>query len=375
MRVSSRSQRRATNSAFTLVELLVVIAIIGILVALLLPAIQAAREAARRSQCANNLKQIGIALQTYHSAHKTFPIGVALGEGAMWSGFILAELEETALADLLTIDNVSSRPYAHPQPAYASPLADPYKNVTACETLIPVFRCPSTPQPEHVADRTQTQNYVRGRVPSSYIACASGLASTQIIAQLFAGEFHRWLEQMDGVMYGVQVKNPNTKYGTGTVSMAKITDGTSKTIAVGEAVTDVERITHTMPDGYNKREPQNGTRKDHWYIGSDSFVGNSAGDFGDPSEALGSTGVQPNMHKDLEAVAKCESLHGAGSGAHTVGPLDCEGLQMSFSSEHNGIVQVVMCDGSVQVIQQDISEPVWQDMGTRADKFKFYQDF
>ena len=82
---------------FTLVELLVVIAIIGILVALLLPAIQAAREAARRSQCMNNLKQMGIALQNYHSSHKTFPMGVALGEGAMWSGFLLPYLEEAAL--------------------------------------------------------------------------------------------------------------------------------------------------------------------------------------------------------------------------------------------------------------------------------------
>ena len=98
--------------AFTLVELLVVIAIIGILVALLLPAVQSAREAARRIQCANNLRQLGIALHTHHSAHGAFPTGAQIPDinqpqdapanhGAMlsWHARILPQLEEQALYD------------------------------------------------------------------------------------------------------------------------------------------------------------------------------------------------------------------------------------------------------------------------------------
>ncbi len=130
--------RKPVRRAFTLIELLVVVAIIALLVGLLLPAVQQAREAARRMQCKNNLKQLGLALQNYESAHGVFPPGyIAAGPlingetdtspGWSWGAMLLPQLDQAPLS--LALD------FKQPATALA--------NTTALQTSLPVFLCPS----------------------------------------------------------------------------------------------------------------------------------------------------------------------------------------------------------------------------------------
>src|SRR6187397_734903 len=123
---------RSTDRGFTLVEILVVIAIIGILVALLLPAIQASREAARRTQCQNNMKQAALALHNYESAKKAFPPFCELPRTTTFQPFsaqarLLPYMEETTLAALIDFD-VAVPFTTHPEVA---------------KTRIPSYICPS----------------------------------------------------------------------------------------------------------------------------------------------------------------------------------------------------------------------------------------
>jgi prepilin-type N-terminal cleavage/methylation domain-containing protein/prepilin-type processing-associated H-X9-DG protein len=129
--------RAPLRDAVTLIELLAVVAIIGVLVALVLPAAQAAREASRRAECQNNLRQIGVALHEYHGAHGQFPVGCLdkripktnpNGRQLAWSAMILQELEEPALAKRIDFNS-----------AY-----DSSANSTFAGTIISTYLCPTT---------------------------------------------------------------------------------------------------------------------------------------------------------------------------------------------------------------------------------------
>ena len=350
---------------FTLVELLVVIAIIGILVALLLPAVQSAREAARRTQCRNNLKQIALAVNNYEGANGKLPPGAFLREGSGWGAFLLPFIEEGSAFDSLTIgeDKQGNFQWASPN-EYGSvdELGEEFRNIYIAETPFTVFRCPTANLPQHQLDRTSDQWWVMRRSPSSYLGVASGLLQNQ-------QETWRWrirhktppppnplYEGADGVLVGI---DHEIDVRNGQIPLRKIADGTSKTGLVGEATHD--SITQEDPNWGGTPEPRvTGNRKDHWAVGSDD-IDTSTGGFTvtDVSELIGSTGVPPNLGLDpVENQQACV----------TPNKPACQQLQISFSSLHPGVVQMSFVDGHVEAIAEDIDPQAWSDYGTRASQ-------
>ena len=207
-------------AGFTLVELLVVIAIIGILVALLLPAVQAAREAARRTQCSNNLKQIGLALHTYHDAHRTFPafafmtLASASGSGheykADWVVNILPFMEMQNLYDQYDF-------------RYTWCHAENQETVTRA---LPTFECPSTPGGTGLLDTDV--------MPSEHLAINPNATAWSV-------DYGGNQGQRASLLLPSQASNATARRGffprslTGWLRMAEIRDGTTNTIAVWES--------------------------------------------------------------------------------------------------------------------------------------------
>ncbi len=290
-------------SGFSLVELLVVIAIIAILVALLLPGVQAAREAARRIQCVNNLHQLGLALHNYHDTQRRFPAGIVEPNHTFWSGSLLPHIEQAGLFNSIDFSQEWE--------------TEGSGNAKACATFLSVFRCPSSTISKHVDVQGVPQ-----RVPCSYLGVGSGTDTRE------SGSVpnHLGLPNRDGLLFVNSWKR-----------MAHVTDGTSNSVAIGEALFWPQSVGMDL-DRYSNQIV------DHWNIGSDGVLWDRSG-MREVSEAIGSTGVPLNgLELDLLADEK----------------------EIGFSSRHAGGCLFVFIDGHVQFISDSIDRRVFSQLGEIA---------
>lgn len=206
-------QLSSNRRAFTLIELLVVIAIIAILIALLLPAVQKVREAASRTQCQNNLKQIGLALQGFHDANRTFPpsgwtvagSGNPAGKYVGWRPLMLPYVEQTSLQKLYDFN-------VHWWEG---------SNLSAAIHRLPLFECPST------AGRKEVTSAI-ARPPRPAMTFPGPLAPTDYEAIMGVQPV------VNPALYGSQPGNRCVMYRNSSTRMTDVSDGTSNTILILE---------------------------------------------------------------------------------------------------------------------------------------------
>jgi len=317
-----------TRPGFTLIELLVVIAIIAVLIGLLLPAVQSAREASRRAQCANNLKQIGLALHNYLSTQNTFPPVVVLPRlytAQPWSGLtrLLPYLEQTSLYNAINW----SRDFEFT----VSP--------TLSSTRVSVFLCPS--EVNDVSRLTPTLTYY----PNNY--CFN------------QGAWFIYDPPTDQVGDGAFV--PNRAFGP-----AAITDGLSGTVGMSEAKAYQPNYWDSQNPSTLGVVPPTTPNELLNYLGG-TFDGNGHTEWveGDVHEVGFTTTMTPNtkvmtpangqqVDIDLTSMRDGESITLPTYAAIT------------SRSYHPGGVSALMLDGSVRYIKNSIDLRVWRGLGTRA---------
>ena len=312
--------KNTARMGFTLVELLVVIAIIGTLVGLLLPAVQAARESARRSTCGNKLRQIGIALHNRHDAAGSFPPGSGttgtrwLGNGINkeWQSFhhwILPTLEETAYYNVVASNWARANPWQ----------TGMYDWPTSLQVGLPVFLCPS----DGKGGLTKTCGSTPQLPISNYLGIFSGLND---------GESDSDPKGKRAVfMYRA---NRKTKF-------KDITDGTSKTMMVAEYVT---------------AGPNSGTRG--WFYTS------RAGSKAIHVQNTPNNSTPDRMYDNERFCGSATNLPNENA------PCVADSSDSSFAtsrSYHPGGVQVVMADASVAFITDNVDQTVWRNLGWMDD--------
>jgi len=341
--------------AFTLVELLVVIAIIGILIALLLPAVQAAREAARRMQCSNNLKQMGLAMHNHHDSLKTLPYAVApvfardsagdlisecaAGASRSWAVALFPYMEQQALYDGSNF-NWNTHTW---DPRFGSRR---YANLRLHNAAVSALFCPSgvgvrdksvSQSLGHADDRTELGENNISLQQIQYVGFGGTAQNPRNPSEDSPGSWAPYPGRfaINGVFRTVRNTDKEVRdIGQApTLTLGSITDGTSNTVCISEQSNLV----------WN----QNKTTRNNWGASNVPGGGWTGGESGNTAPTWIGGGWVANvttLRYTINAVCPSGAPCGAGTDANTI-----------ITSAHTGGAQFAVCDGSVQFVSDTVS--------------------
>ena len=360
---------RSKKHGFTLIELLVVIAIIAILISLLLPAVQQAREAARRTQCRNNLKQIALALHNYHDVHSVFPPGrMAPGKVDCWIGWVSPLVHILPMIDQANVfDQID---FTQTRLRDGDPLC--LGNDFVRTLAIPAFQCPSDPGHES-GDNTNSYRLNWGVIGAGGRNTDDGLSEADPYTSTYGG-------LLDGTGGGAFSDN-------GGVSVSNMRDGTSNTLLYSERILSngdsaapfAGNFLHQVPNGTKivDKNNINTTPIDNAFIVSACAAatatvnGAPAGSYGWRTDfGKGNQNFEPPWMSSSLAAGAFNTLTTPNSqiydcGAGSVPDSPNEPGQVAARSYHTGSVLAALADGSCRAVSDAIDLSVWQAASTR----------